>query len=1035
MTSTTPSTLASTRLFARLEALSHQTHSPLAGNVLQICADASDRLRLFLSLHGQFTLHDEVHCLRIVTLMDALLGPLLDSLNAPELALLILAAYHHDQGMIITAAEVPGIRASDEWRVHEAQWTADHPNRTELIARASDPLLGADQKATIARAIADLEAAMFTDFVRVRHGERSAHYVRVTYTADPRLVIGGRALADVLAKVCHSHVLPTNAITLAGGFSYDDLFGTETANVAFVSYVLRLADALDFTRDRTPDALYRAIDFTSGISLLEWEKHRCIVGWEIEPNRIAFAAECSHPAYERAVRQFLALVEVELTALNEWNRLLPAAFTRYRLDLPTRIDAAKVGPTTDASTGKPTYIYHDLEFTLARDQLVKLLMTSELYNSTSLFVRELLQNALDALRHRNAIYRMEGAAPPGLTVLLEHFQDVSGFDVVRCTDNGIGMDTATVTDFLSRVGHSYYRSPAFERERARFRDAGCDFDPCARFGIGFMSCFMFGDDIVIRTRRETGVGSSAAESLVVEITGLSGIVTIRPGTPDQPVGTAVEVRARRNQFIVDEHDDPVHLIEVVSGYALATEYPIRAACTVAGIAGEVVIPTTFQARPHILEEISIGATHTFVREMGDGTADLRGQIRLCTLIDPDGLVTVSNPDAVMSVRQQPKPSVDTETVFTLRNGTVVVRPLTREHSQVCADGILIAGEPGREGRTHHLGYQSSPLHLGSASSLVDARGSLKPTLTPARTVPNHRFEPDHTWARLQSAVGREYGHLLSEILSRCDPANDPMRFLLAVEAYDLDLALLPLAAIWEHVRLPVRRPSGDLAWRSMRDIGRGSLTFFEVKPEIGAWSWTLALESGDVFTIPPEIEAFQSPRNARVTTGLLEYILIAASRGTLLAPSTIQLAPSPATEDTLSLDDCHLGSWPSMRHFIRLCNDDRRVIVVQGDSGFANVDHPIVQEVLSTSRLRRLERSPLQELLAMLVWAWPHLRTSEAAAADTWTSRNRAKLGKLSLAVDWANVPASLRPPFVAFIPGVGIDSIDHEDLRRWATA
>ena len=38
---------------------------------------------------------------------------------------------------------------------------------------------------------------------------------------------------------------------------------------------------LDFDRDRTPDSLYRTIDFSSGVSLLEWEKHRTITGWHM----------------------------------------------------------------------------------------------------------------------------------------------------------------------------------------------------------------------------------------------------------------------------------------------------------------------------------------------------------------------------------------------------------------------------------------------------------------------------------------------------------------------------------------------------------------------------------------------------------------------------------------------------------------------------------------------------------------------------------------------------------------------------------
>ena len=40
-------------------------------------------------------------------------------------------------------------------------------------------------------------------------------------------------------------------------------------------------------------------------------------------------AECEHPAYERAIRQFMDTIDAELSAVQEWNRNLPAAFQDY----------------------------------------------------------------------------------------------------------------------------------------------------------------------------------------------------------------------------------------------------------------------------------------------------------------------------------------------------------------------------------------------------------------------------------------------------------------------------------------------------------------------------------------------------------------------------------------------------------------------------------------------------------------------------------------------------------------------------------
>ena len=105
------------------------------------------------------------------------------------------------------------------------------------------------------------------------------------------------------------------------------------------------------------------------------------------------------------------------------------------------------------------YVYHDLEFSLSRDEIVRLLMTDKLYSSASLCVRELLQNALDALRYRRALFRRDASTDwNDGKVSFTHTLDEHGTQLLRCEDNGVGMDYEIVTKFLTSVGRSFYRS-------------------------------------------------------------------------------------------------------------------------------------------------------------------------------------------------------------------------------------------------------------------------------------------------------------------------------------------------------------------------------------------------------------------------------------------------------------------------------------------------------------------------------------------------------------------------------------------------
>lgn len=71
----------------------------LAADVIRVCRDAAERMKLMQSLHEQYTLHDEVHLRRVTALMALVVpGETLEALNPVEVALLILSAHLHDQG-------------------------------------------------------------------------------------------------------------------------------------------------------------------------------------------------------------------------------------------------------------------------------------------------------------------------------------------------------------------------------------------------------------------------------------------------------------------------------------------------------------------------------------------------------------------------------------------------------------------------------------------------------------------------------------------------------------------------------------------------------------------------------------------------------------------------------------------------------------------------------------------------------------------------------------------------------------------------
>lgn len=76
----------------------------------ELCKKATDMMKRNVSLHKQFTLHDEVHLVRVTELMAMILGEDgMNTLNPMEIMLLILSAYYHDIGMVPNDKEIENL--------------------------------------------------------------------------------------------------------------------------------------------------------------------------------------------------------------------------------------------------------------------------------------------------------------------------------------------------------------------------------------------------------------------------------------------------------------------------------------------------------------------------------------------------------------------------------------------------------------------------------------------------------------------------------------------------------------------------------------------------------------------------------------------------------------------------------------------------------------------------------------------------------------------------------------------------------------
>ncbi|OLE25892.1 MAG: HSP90 family protein [Catenulispora sp. 13_1_20CM_3_70_7] len=131
------------------------------------------------------------------------------------------------------------------------------------------------------------------------------------------------------------------------------------------------------------------------------------------------------------------------------------------------------------------------------------LLSHHLYSSPRVFLRELMQNAVDAITARRVV---EPDAPAVVRI------STSGAGI-QVRDSGIGLTEDEVHRFLATIGRSSKRvdgDPGGLGDIAAILEPGRG-DFLGRFGIGLLACFVVADEITVVTKSAAEPGAPAVE--------------------------------------------------------------------------------------------------------------------------------------------------------------------------------------------------------------------------------------------------------------------------------------------------------------------------------------------------------------------------------------------------------------------------------------------------------------------------------------------------------------------------------------------
>jgi molecular chaperone HtpG len=439
----------------------------------------------------QYTKHDISHIDRMLASLDWLIPESTWArLTSTDALLLVLSIYLHDLGMLVTEGEY-GHRHTSGWQDY-----------VQALYAASD---GEDYRAKVMGLGKEAgDRFLYQEYVRAHHGERIRAWI--TGTVAPRLGHGDSAMLEVsrfldplpmlfredLGLVCESH--HRSDLGDATRYVISRAYGAldaESGNVQYAALLLRAADLLHITTDRTPSVTFRLISPTDPVSQEEWAKQMAVTAIRSKPaldaegnvdsnaprDTIEVFAQFTDEQGFFGLTAYLAYARRELRQTFDWaNDSLRRNGSRY--EFPWRnIDDSQV-----LTTG---FLRNTFEFSLDTKRVLDLLTGHTLYNNTSVVVRELVQNSLDAIRVQAL------GEPTSFDGTIKVSWD-SQLRRLMIADNGTGMSQAVIERHLLRVGSSRYQDPEFQRQHP-------EFSPISRFGIGVLSTFMVADAVTITT--------------------------------------------------------------------------------------------------------------------------------------------------------------------------------------------------------------------------------------------------------------------------------------------------------------------------------------------------------------------------------------------------------------------------------------------------------------------------------------------------------------------------------------------------------
>ena len=562
----------------------------------------SQMLEWTLPSFQTYSYHNSTHADSVLHNIERLLGEeRIRQLSASDCFMLLHAAYMHDVGMSISAAERQEMMQDDKFidlierlesegdqdmrkaakSVLQTSYTTYAESSTRVRSQKLKGLL--DEKLSCYYGLGQLMA----EYQRGMHAEKVKERMQ-RWTLDPDKLGNSFSVSGIPLRI-FMRIADCAAIHTTSGIKpvlalpkEDSGYVLDMIHPRFVAVMLQLGDALDMDNDRFNPFCFQFASNFPQTSWMHFKKHQAIRQLNITSNTIQIHADCDSQEVLRLIRmECEGLEEILKNASYHWADIAPAGISGC---LPT-LDQNKIllgGQQVPVELVKA-------QFNISQVRAFRLLEGANVYGGNYVFLREIIQNAIDASKMQcweDYIYRcklkerkilqdnfetveyglnaseqeilsevnvwdypieiyfelgakVQNEEEESKFIPIEEIEDVRkvngvyGVKVI-IRDHGTGISKDDLIK-ISNVGSSY-------EEKKRFIDKMPDWlKPTGQFGIGLQSVFLVVDTVTAKTYTRSGEKYEITFNKVSN--GSGGYINVKPLPQDEYIifGTTFEI--------------------------------------------------------------------------------------------------------------------------------------------------------------------------------------------------------------------------------------------------------------------------------------------------------------------------------------------------------------------------------------------------------------------------------------------------------------------------------------------------------------